>query len=130
MVFHDGFGAMTTRSLVRKSASRHGDRFSRLYNPAWCRLGKEEAEGAPGTYYWDANEPQNIYWTFLDQVLIGHDLLDQFPDDQFRILTSITGEDNVSLPLIRETNGHWKIEISDHLPILFDLELAAEANHA
>jgi len=69
-----------------------------------------------------------VYWNYIDQVLVGHDLLDHFPDSQFRILTEIPGEDEPR-PLIRPTPLHWKIEVSDHLPLIFDVDLPPEADH-
>jgi hypothetical protein len=129
MIFSDGFGAMTTKSLVKKYALYHGDRYSRFYNPIWSRMGREATEGPPGTYYWESRRDLNIYWNFIDQVLVGHDLLDHFPDHRFRILTAIPGAEG-SHSLIRETERHWNIEVSDHLPILFDLDLLPEDAHA
>jgi len=123
MVFPNGFGAMMTKSLVRKYPP------ARFYNPMWSRLGREVGDGPPGTYYWDKHRPMNTYWNYPDQVLIGPDLLDHFPEGGFRILTAIPGPGG-DRPLIRETHRHWKIEVSDHLPILFELNLPPEANHA
>jgi exonuclease III len=125
MIFTEGFGAMMTKSLVKKSAITQGGRFKRFYNPIWTRLGRETDEGPPGTYYWDNHRPTNIYWNYLDQVLVGHDLLDHFPDSRFRILTSIPGNDGPR-QLIRSTEQHWKVDVSDHLPLIFDVDLPAE----
>ena len=125
MVFTNGFGAMMTKELVRSIAPTPDKRLGHFYNPMWGRMGRDIDDGAPGTYYWDASRPSNIYWNYLDQVLIGYDLLDRFPDDRFRILTSVpvSGEDR---QLIRKKEIHWGIELSDHLPILFDIDLSEE----
>jgi endonuclease/exonuclease/phosphatase family metal-dependent hydrolase len=128
MIFTEGFGAMMTKSLVKKSALARNGRFTRFYNPIWTRLGREINEGAPGTYYWDQHRDSNIYWNYVDQVLVGHDLLDSFPDSRFRILTSIPGSDGPR-QLIRSTKHHWAVEVSDHLPLIFDVDLPAEAEH-
>jgi Endonuclease/Exonuclease/phosphatase family len=125
MIFTEGFGAMMTKSLVKKSAMTRGGRFNRFYNPIWARLGRETDEGPPGTYYWNQHRPSNIYWNYLDQVLVGHDLLDYFPDSRFRILTSIPGDDGPR-KLIRSTKEHWKVDVSDHLPLIFDVDLPVE----
>ena len=129
MIATDGFGAMMTKSLVKKFALSHGDRFARFYNPIWSRMGREGTDESPGTYYFQAHRDINVYWNYIDQVLIGHDLLDHFPESRFRILTSIPGPTG-HRPLIRETDWHWKVEVSDHLPLLFDLDLPPEATHA
>ncbi len=129
MIFTEtGFGAMMTKSLVKKNAISRNSRFSRFYNPMWKRLGREIDEAPPGTYYWNQHKEINIYWNYIDQVLVGHDLLDHFPENRFRILTSIPGE-NGPRPLIRATDRHWNIEISDHLPLIFDLDLPSEPKH-
>ncbi len=129
MIFTDGFGAMSMKSLVKKYALSQNDQYSRFYNPIWSRLGREVNDAPPGTYYWANHRDTNIYWNYIDPVLVGHDLLDQFPDSRFRILTSIP-DDPSPRDLIRETERHWKVEVSDHLPILFDLDLTSEATYA
>jgi hypothetical protein len=127
MIFPSGFGAMMTKDLVRKQKLSHGGGLcGRFYNPLWSRLGREITEAPPGTYYWNENREFNIYWNCIDQVLIGADLLDYFPTDRLRILTAIPGPEGPR-SLIRETPGHWKIEISDHLPLIFDVDLPPEA---
>jgi exonuclease III len=128
MIFTEGFGAMMTKSLVKKSALSREGRFTRFYNPIWTRLGRETDEGPPGTYYWDQHRDSNIYWNYVDQVLVGHDLLDYFPDSRFRILTSIPGNDEPQ-QLIRSTKLHWTVEVSDHLPLIFDVDLPSESEH-
>jgi hypothetical protein len=129
MIFPSGFGAMMTKGLVRKNRGPSGRYCGRLYNPIWSRLGREAEEAPPGTYYWSEIRELNVYWNYLDQVLVGADLLDHFPAERFRILTSIPGPTG-PLPLIRETGRHWRIELSDHLPLVFDLDLPEEnENH-
>lgn len=125
MIFPDGFGAMMTKELVRKSRKSPDGIGGRLYNPIWSKLGREASDAPPGTYYWRTKRHHNIYWNYPDQVLIGADLIDHFPVGHFRILTEIPGPDG-PLRLIRETERHWKIEISDHLPLVFDLDLPSE----
>ena len=129
MIFPTGFGAMMTKSLVRKKGRSPLDGYARFFNPVWSRMGREVESGPPGTYYWDSSRELNIYWNYLDQVLVGYDLLDLFPDDRFRIVTTVPGPTG-DQSLIRETNSHWKVEISDHLPLIFDLNLPPEENHA
>jgi len=127
MIFPDGFGAMMTKGLVRKSRRSPGQICGRFFNPIWSRLGQEADDAPPGTYYWNKNRSLNIYWNYLDQVLVGADLLDHFPAEQFRILTSIPGPSGPR-PLIRETERHWVIDISDHVPLIFDVDLPPEAD--
>lgn len=125
MIFPSGFGAMMTKGLVRKSRPSPGEFSGRFYNPTWSRLGREWPEAPPGTYYWRNNRELNTYWNWIDQVLVGADLLDHFSPDRLRILTSIPGPAGPR-PLIRETPKHWSVEISDHLPLIFDVDLPPE----
>ena len=127
MVFPSSFGAMTSKELVKKYAIHEGDRYARLYNPMWSLLGGEVIEGPPGTFYWPSHRAFNIYWNYPDQVLVGYDLLDQFPDHQLRILAELPDASGRE-PLFRETYRHWAIDrVSDHLPLLFDLDLGDAA---
>jgi hypothetical protein len=128
MICPSGFGAMMTKGLVRKNRGVSGGIGGRLYNPIWSRLGREVEDAPPGTYYWSDVRELNIYWNYLDQVLIGADLLDHSPAERLRILTSVPGA-NGPLPLIRETGRHWVIELSDHLPLVFDLDRPPEVVH-
>ena len=130
LLLPSGFGAMTSKTLVKKHVKYRGDRFSRFYNPCWRFLGRPPDQGPAGTYYWPAHRAFNIYWNCPDQVLVGHDLLDRFPDDGLRCLAAIPGKSG-GRPLIRETEQHWYLDqISDHLPLVFDLDLSSEVIHA
>ena len=122
----NGFGAMQSRSLASRHSTEVHRGSQRFYNPMWSRLGRELPE-PPGTHYWgNVGDPFNVYWQSLDQVLIRPALLAAFRDSDFRIPTSIPGTDRPSENLIRSTGKHWEIEISDHLPILFKLDLPKE----
>jgi hypothetical protein len=62
--------------------------------------------------------------------LVRPALFEAFPDEEFRILTSLPGPDGIPLDLIRSTGKHWKLACSDHLPILFKLDPPKEINNA
>ncbi len=111
-----GLGAMMTRDLTRVH-SREGRGPLRFYNPMWAAMGRSDA---PGTFYWDADEPNNPYWNCLDGVLVRPALLDAFRDEDLRIIRRI---DDGETDLIRLADVHWKISYSDHLPILFKLDV-------
>jgi hypothetical protein len=92
----------------------------------WSRLGRQTPE-PPGTHYWDSvQDPFNIFWQSLDQVLVRPSLFGSFPDNRFHVLTSILFPDGETVELIRNTGKHWELRFSDHLPILFALDLLAE----
>ncbi len=118
------FGAMSTRTL----AARHTDLGSfrgpkRFYNPSWTRLGRELPE-PPGTHYWrNVSKPGNLFWHHLDQVLIRPTLFPIFRDEDFQIITTLRGPDGTEIDLIRSTEKHWELKYSDHLPIMFRLDM-------
>jgi hypothetical protein len=121
-----GFGAMMNRDLVVRHSLSSADDSPRFYNPMWSRLGRSLPD-APGTHYYPSvRDPFNLYWHSLDQLLIRPDLFDAFRDEDFQILTSIPGPRGEVIDLVRSTGKHWRIEVSDHLPILFTLSLTTE----
>ena len=113
-----GLGAMMTWDLAEgHSGNKGGQRF---YNPMWAVMGKPEA---PGTCYWADNDPGNPYWNCLDGVLLRPALRSAFRGDDLVILRSVTMPGGGRVDLIRRARVHWKITHSDHLPILFKLNL-------
>ncbi len=129
MIDPEGFGAMMSRSLVIRHSSKVAGGIRRFYNPMWSRLGRELPE-PPGSYYGNnSGDPFNIFWHSLDQVLIRPALFDSFRDEDFRLLTSIPWGQNETLDLIRSRDTHWEVRVSDHLPILFTLDLPVESDH-
>jgi exonuclease III len=124
-----GFGAVLNRDLVIR-LSADNDSPPRFYNPMWARSGRPLPE-PPGTFYWNkVAEPLNIFWHCLDQVLIRPQLLDNFEDESLQILRSIPLPSEETIDLIRPTRRHWVVQISDHLPILFRLDVPEEGDHA
>jgi endonuclease/exonuclease/phosphatase family metal-dependent hydrolase len=115
-----GLGAMMTRDLAEVHANNKGDGWPRFYNPMWSVMGRPEA---PGTFYWDGDDPENPYWHCLDAVLVRPELRETFRDDDLRIIRMIPGPPGETIDLVRLAEVHWKITCSDHLPILFKLRL-------
>jgi exonuclease III len=127
MVDANGFGAMMTKDLVRKLSRAGVKSGPRFYNPAWSRLG-DLTDGPPGTFYHRQNNLTNTYWHMLDQVLIRPALIDSFSDKSFRILDKLPIRDG-DVDLVQEKTIHWKLRISDHLPILFSMNLPEDVRH-
>ncbi|WP_435009278.1 endonuclease/exonuclease/phosphatase family protein [Tundrisphaera lichenicola] len=119
----NGFGAKMTWELaeIHSRGGPEADAF--FFNPMWSLMGRS---GVPGTYYWDSSDPYNIHWHCLDGVLIRPDLRGIYRDDSLEIVDSIPDVDGQDIPMIRLAKKHWQIEYSDHLPILFDLEMPSE----
>ncbi len=127
MVDANGFGAMMTKDLVQKCADRGPDEPPRFYNPMWGRMG-DMSEGPPGTYYHRQRNRTNIYWHLLDQVLIRPDLLDAFIGRSLKILDKGLSESG-EVDFLREQRTHWNLTVSDHLPILFTMDLPGGLFH-
>ena len=110
----NGLGAMMTRELT-VAHSHDPDRLV-FYNPMWALMGKAEA---PGTHYWDGDDPHNCYWHCLDGILVRPDLFDAFRDEDLRIIRRLNTRGGEEVDLIRRAGKHWRLAYSDHLPIVF-----------
>jgi hypothetical protein len=115
-----GFGAMMTWELAEIHSPVDVGSRPRFFNPMWSLMGRPQA---PGTFYWDANDPYNTHWLCIDGVLARPALRGIFRDETLRIVHHGPGPNGHDIPLTRLADKHWHIEYSDHLPILFDLEM-------
>lgn len=95
----------------RKVGKKYYDMF---YNPMWSFLG--ERTKPYGTYYHSGSKTNNAFWYILDQVMIRPSLRPRFVDDNLKILTETS-----SVFLLNQA-GHPNKKISDHLPIMFEVE--------
>lgn len=85
-----------------------GKEFVNMYNPMWNLFG--DFDGIPGTYYYN----QGYYWNMFDQVILSYSMRKYLKKDTLQIVNRI-GENR----LIK--NGKVDNNISDHLPIYFEL---------
>ena len=83
----------------------------------WNRFG-DNTGGPPGTYYYERSEHLCYFWNIFDQVLVRPDLLNLFPNQELSILSDIGGETLLSPKGLPD-----KAIGSDHLPVLFKLDL-------
>jgi hypothetical protein len=117
MVMAEGLHAVMTRGIARKETRKvDGVTYPFFYNPMWSLFG-DGSPGPPGTYYNWRTEDNVYFWNMFDQVLLRPDLLDMFNNESLQILDSVG---KISLV---DDNGLPRKEISDHLPILFELNL-------
>ena len=97
--------------------SRKREVYPFFYNPMWNHFGDTNGR-VPGTYYY-ANADHAVYfWNMFDQVLIRPELIRRLADPGVRILTE-SGFTSFLSPLGRPNPS----VASDHLPILFSLDL-------
>ncbi|HEV2989182.1 MAG TPA: endonuclease/exonuclease/phosphatase family protein [Candidatus Angelobacter sp.] len=112
-----GFHAvMSKRVAGRGSRVVHGRRYPFFYNPMWNYFGDENPPS--GTYYYRGSGHLSYFWNIFDQVLIRPDLLHYLPDHPVNILTTTDSQ-----PLLRGNELPDRVKVSDHLPILFTINL-------
>jgi hypothetical protein len=113
-----GLHAVSSRTIAHKGSRVVQKRQHHFfYNPMWSHFGDRE-DGPPGTHYYDRAESVNYFWNMYDQVLLRPELLDGFSSGSLRILT------NAGASTLVDLSGHPdKINASDHLPIVFGLNL-------
>jgi hypothetical protein len=92
-----------------------GRPFRFFYNPMWGHFG-DRTPGPPGTYYHGPASPEAYYWNLFDQVLLRPDLMTTLTE--LRILDHDGTE-----PLVTGKGRPRSAELSDHLPVLFRLNL-------
>ena len=111
-------GVMDKKIASKVTRKVTGEQRRYFYNPMWSLFG-DHSDGPPGTYYYNASSRViNYYWHLYDQVLLRPELIPFFPNEEVRILTSTE-----SASLITNTGIPDKREMSDHLPLIFRLEL-------
>jgi hypothetical protein len=108
--------AVMTRELARsEERTVAGQPYRFFYNPMWGCFGDRTA-GPPGTYFYSASTPRSYFWHVFDQVLLRPGLMDAL--NELRILD---GDGQESLLTVR--GRPRSSEVSDHLPVLFRLNL-------
>lgn len=91
-----------------------------FYNPMWNLFGDDDS--APGTFFYNRNEHVAYFWHLFDQMLVRPRLLDRLPRRGVQMLTEING-----ISLLRKDGRPDNKFASDHLPIVFGLDLDQEA---
>ena len=91
-----------------------------FYNPMWSFMGDYSKGKVQGTYYFNSYKYNNFHWNIYDQVMLRPDILKYFDDNNLEIIDNIYGKS-----LIKTINNITRVnkEISDHLPIKFNLTL-------
>lgn len=119
VVQYNGLHGVMTREIAQKemrTVKFESNRF--FYNPMWRHFGEQPA-GHAGTYYYSSPKARADYWNIYDQVLVRPGLLPFFRDEELRILHHDAGSD---LSLLQKGKPNHE-EISDHLPVLFQLHI-------
>lgn len=111
--------AMTQQIALHAPRTVQGRSFLYFYNPMWGHFG--DATGtAPGTHYYQKSDHISYYWNMFDQVLLRPELLnikDLWDSNTLKIL-----KDDGANPFLNASNKAAHVGMSDHLPIMFDLD--------
>ncbi len=115
LIAASGLHATMVRKVAEKKERTVNKRnFPFFYNPMWSLLG-DASLGPPGSYYCSQSEHVAYFWHMFDQVLLRPDVLPMFQNNQLRII------DRVGELSLLNNNGIPDKKISDHLPVLFQL---------
>jgi len=118
MVAATGLNAVMARMIAaRETRTVLAHEYPFFYNPMWGHFG-DAIEGPSGTFYDGRSEHLTYFWNMFDQVLIRPELLSMFRNEELRIL-SVAGERTL---LTAKGLPNTSVA-SDHLPILFRLDL-------
>lgn len=125
MVHIQGLNAMRTAARARGPRTSEGSTQATFYNPMWNLLGDRRgpADRWPspaGTFHMDDDGPAGYFWRMPDQVLVRGELTEHLGDVQ--ILDTVG-----SHRLVSERSR--RPDVSDHLPILFELRASAWRQH-
>jgi hypothetical protein len=109
-------GGKMTRSVLNED-------YEFFYNPMWsCYKGWEE--GPPATHYFNGSDVHEVFWHMLDQVVLRPQALYMFSEKSLRVLTEAG---NTSL--LTKNGLPDEKNVSDHLPVLFKLNLTAKVKN-
>ena len=106
-------GIPVCREAERGSRTIAGYEYHMFYNPMWNFLG--DFQKPYGTYYYNGGGTKNTYWNIFDQVIIRPALKKRFLKDSLKILTE------TETRYLLDSKGHPDMNISDHLPIIFEI---------
>lgn len=117
MIAADNFHAVMDRSYVLRNRERkiNEDQYEMYYNPMWNFLGDKNIPF--GTYFYNSGKHINYLWNMFDQVILNEKMLDLFDVNKVEIITRISNTN-----LLNKSNYPDK-NISDHLPIIFELNI-------
>lgn len=120
LVAAEGLHAVMSRGVAAQGTrvvGRSSRRF--FYNPMWNFFG-DTTPGPPGTFFRRDGNQICYFWNTFDQVLVRPALLDRLEDTEVRVLTRAGG-----VSLLNRQGRPDRTRASDHLPLLFDLDLNA-----
>jgi hypothetical protein len=111
---------------LTKQRNYQGRSYDYFYNPMWSFFGDSSKGNVQGTHFFNTYKPLNYFWNMYDQVMIRPELIPFFDETKLDI---ISGTNTKSF--LKTTSGYTRIDkdISDHLPIKFQIKLNKIEKH-
>ncbi len=106
--------SMTKRIADLPEREWRKEKYRRFYNPMWGLFG-DRTPGPPGTHFWKSSVTSNHHWHMVDQVLLRPSLMHRLRNLQ---ILDRDGDES----LVGPTGAATKDYLSDHLPILFQMD--------
>lgn len=118
MVDSKALHAVMDKNIAKKRCRTvNGKDYKFFYNPMWGCLGDNGKGNYPGTHYYSHSDSMQYFWNMYDQILIRPSVIEYFNDDKLKIITK-----GQSYNLLND-KGKINDKISDHLPIMFNLNI-------
>jgi endonuclease/exonuclease/phosphatase family metal-dependent hydrolase len=92
-----------------------GTFYKYFYNPMWNHFGDKTLPY--GTHYYRSSGHYSLDWNIFDQIIIRPQMKSYLKVDSFKIINTIFGKN------LLNKNNRLNKNISDHLPILIDLNI-------
>ena len=110
-----GFHAAADRREAERTRTIRKRSYPRMYNPMWNLFG-DERDGPPGSYHYRGSTMEELEWHMFDQVLVSPAMVEHFRVPSLRVLDRIGDR-----PLVTDAGRPKKSDLSDHLPLYFEL---------
>jgi endonuclease/exonuclease/phosphatase family metal-dependent hydrolase len=121
LVSANGLNAVSSRQVASRGSRKVRSRpYPFFFNPMWAHFGDRRGH-PPGSYHYDRAGLVNYYWNVFDQVMVRPDIMDRCDGEGIKILTN-AGDAS----LLRDDGTPNSKDFSDHLPLLFEVELKEE----
>lgn len=121
LVSANGLNAVSSRRVASRGSRKVLSRqYPFFFNPMWAHFGDRRGY-PPGSYYYERAELVNYYWNVFDQVMVRPDIMERCDGEGIQILTK-AGDAS----LLRDDGAPNSKVFSDHLPLLFEIELKEE----
>jgi hypothetical protein len=124
MVGIDGLNAVASRRIGEafdRGRTFNGRSYRYFYNPMWSFFG-DDTRCAPGSYYRTPSDAQSLHWHIYDQVLVRPAIWNCVPHDGISIL------DTDGTESLLDSGGRPSAKFSDHLPLIFRLNLERQTD--